>query len=167
MKYIKLTKGYSTKVDDEDFEKFNKYKWQVIIDNKDNNYIRAKRGIYISNKKRKTIYLSREILNTSKEFYVDHINRDPLDNRKCNLRICTNAENGANRKINKNNTSGFRGISWNKKMNKWRVLIKFTVDKKIKHEFGGYFEDKIKAAKIFDKLAIKHEGNFAKLNFPI
>ncbi|GAH20073.1 unnamed protein product, partial [marine sediment metagenome] len=43
---------------------------------------------------------------------IDHINRDGLDNRKCNLRPCTNSQNQKNSKLRKDNKSGLRGVRW-------------------------------------------------------
>lgn len=72
--------------------------------------------IYI-NGKEYAIY--RVILNAPDNMQVDHINNNPLDNRLCNLRLCTNAENQQNKIINKNNTSGCPGVSFDKTRHKW------------------------------------------------
>lgn len=55
---------------------------------------------------------------------LDHENRNPADNRIANLRLSTNAANGANRHINRNNTSGYRGVAWDRKSNCWRAHIR-------------------------------------------
>lgn len=64
---------------------------------------------------------SRMGLDCSKE--IDHKNRDPLDNRRSNLREATRSENCANRGINSNNTSGFKGVDFHKSSGKWRARI--------------------------------------------
>ena len=69
--------------------------------------------------------------------YIDHINRDRTDNRIENLRECSLSQNQWNRTKNKNNTSGTKGVSWNKKMNKW--LVQFKVNNK--NKYFGYFKD--------------------------
>ena len=68
----------------------------------------------------------------------DHINRNPLDNRKLNLRQASKKENNRNHSIVSNNTSGFSGVTWVKRINKWCARI--TVDNKRKHL--GYYSDK-------------------------
>lgn len=70
--------------------------------------------------KNKTIKLHRFITNCPKGLVVDHINRNPADNRRCNLRICTQFENNKNRS---NNTSGITGVTWRSRSKKWRATI--------------------------------------------
>ena len=53
--------------------------------------------------------------------HIDHINHNGLDNRKENLRICTNRQNSRNRKASKRNTSGIKGVSRHKLSNKWQA----------------------------------------------
>ena len=80
-------------------------------------------------------------------YEIDHINRDVLDNRKTNLRFVTHSQNIINAKIQSNNKSGHKGVSWAKHMNKWRAQIKDNG--KTKHL--GYFlniKDAIKIRKI-------------------
>jgi hypothetical protein len=57
--------------------------------------------------------------------HIDHINRSPDDNRICNLRTATNSQNQQNTKIRKTNVSGFKGIGYDKRENKWRARITF------------------------------------------
>jgi len=81
---------------------------------------------------RKTTYLSREIIGAGPGEVVDHINCNPLDNRRCNLRIVTTGENSQNRKgANIGNVSGTRGVWWAKDRQKWRAQA--TVNYKIHH----------------------------------
>ena len=89
--------------------------------------------------------------------WYDHINRNPLDNRKENLRKATRAENNRNCSISKNNTSGIIGLCWNKRNNNWRVRI--TVDRKV-IELGSFVnkEDAIVARL---KAELLYFGEFA------
>ena len=67
--------------------------------------------------------LHRFIMNAPKGNYVDHINHDILDNRRCNLRIVTPHQSNLNQHLRKDNTSGHKGISWYKRDSKWEVFI--------------------------------------------
>lgn len=78
------------------------------------------------------------------EQVIDHINRNPLDNRKSNLNLVTQAENVQNSSIRCDNTSGHKGVSWNKRRCKWRAYI--TVDKSNQISLG-YYEDVNEAIK--------------------
>jgi hypothetical protein len=91
---------------------------------------------------------------------TDHTNHDGRDNRKINLRICTNNENLRNRPKNCNNTSGFKGVSWHKRDKKWTAQIQVN----FRLKFLGYFNDRVEAAKVYNRAAIKYFGEFANLN---
>ena len=73
----------------------------------------------------------------------DHKDRNPLNNRRNNLRPCSRSENARNGVLQKNNTSGFTGVGWNKANNKWTVYIGCDG----KQDFLGYFNDKDDAIK--------------------
>lgn len=104
--------------------------------------------------------LHRNIANAKKGDYVDHIDGNKLDNRKQNLRICTNAENCRNRGMQANNTSGYKGVSWSKVANKWTARIKADGS----YKGLGYFDTDKKAAQAYNDAAIQYHGEFAKLN---
>lgn len=88
-------------IDTEDLFKINKHSWCI-----------SKTGYVISNINKKLIKLHRLLLNVSNpNEFIDHINGNPLDNRKCNLRKCNNQQNCRNSKVSKNNTTGVLGVS--------------------------------------------------------
>ena len=149
MREIPLTRGKVAIVDDEDFERLNEHKWCF------NKY--ATRC-----DKEKSMYMHREILGiTERTIFVDHINRDRLDNRKENLRSGRCGENLANRGKPSNNVSGYKGVSRNvNKVNVWSARI--VVNYKCIHI--GVFDNKEEAAKAYNKAAIKYFGEFAMLN---
>ena len=153
MKEIQLTQGKVALVDDEDYEYLNQFKWHVSNDNY------ARRTIY-KDKLYKALFMHREIMKVSKGLLVDHINGNSLDNRKLNLRICTNSQNLMNRGKNKNNTSGYKGVRLINSNKKWRAQIQY---KKIFYHLGC-FEKRIDAAKAYNEAAIKFHGEFANLN---
>lgn len=81
--------------------------------------------------KRITELLHRWILRLdNSKLHVDHINHDTLDNTRGNLRIVTIAENAQNLRLKPNNTSGFTGVSWNKREKKWKSYIKVNGENK-------------------------------------
>ena len=87
----------------------------------------------------------------------DHINRNPLDNRKNNFRQATHQENIRNSSRPKNNTSGFIGVSWSKSHRKWRAYIKIDY----KQKGLGEFIDKTDAIKARLESEKKYFGEFA------
>jgi hypothetical protein len=91
---------------------------------------------------------------------VDHANRDTLDNRLSNLRLATDSQQRQNRRVFKNNISGYRGVTWHKQRGKWQAKI--TVNRKQIHL--GHFTDKDDAARAYNRAAEEHFGEFALLN---
>lgn len=158
MKKIPLTQGQFAIVDDEDYEALSKVKWYA---SKTPNTYYANRCKEKRDGKQIKVPMHRQILNAPSNLIVDHINHDGLDNRRENLRLCTHTDNMRNRKINYNNRSGFKGVTWDKTHKKWRPNIQ--VDGK--DMFLGYHFCIIKAAKIYDENARKFFGDFAKTNF--
>lgn len=92
-----------------------------------------------------------------KGLQVDHINHNKLDNRKVNLRICTQHFNQMNERISKNNTSGFTGVSYDKRDNKWDAYLMFN-RKKISLGSFDDIKDAIKARKDGEQ---KYYGEFS------
>lgn len=113
--------------------------------------------------KRGGIYMHRLIMSAAPGTRIDHANRNGLDNRRENLRFCTQSQNVTNRIYKSNKSSGFRGVQFNKNNNKYRVWV--TV--KGKHIHGGYYRDPAEAARVYDKMALEIFGEFAVLNFSL
>lgn len=116
-------------LDDEDYEKI--IKENIILHLK---YDKTINGFYIQfhiedlsrKDKRTTIGLHRWIMNCEKGLQVDHINHDTLDNRKCNLKICTQLENANNKGFYKNNKSGIKGVYYLKDYGYWIAELKYN-----------------------------------------
>jgi hypothetical protein len=158
MKIIPLTNNEFTIVDDENFDRFSKYKWHL---DKRGRRLYAKRDIVIE-EKRTTIYMHQEIIIVPNGLEIDHKNSNGLDNRKENLRICNRTQNNGNRRKRLNCSSKYKGVSWNNGKKKWQSAI--TVYGKTM--YLGRFNDEIKAAEVYDDKAIEIFGEFSRLNFP-
>jgi hypothetical protein len=148
--------GYTSNTDKEflfdleDYDKIKEYYWFEEA----NGYIISPRR---DNYKIK-IRLHRLIMNMQNlKLEVDHINRNKLDNRKENLRICTHSENSYNKNITENNNSGFIGVYWSKKDKSWYSQISYNK----KHIHLGYTKTKEQA--IINRLQaeLKYFGEFA------
>lgn len=141
-------------IDDCDYDLIHFYKWNVYK----NGYCTASEL-----RKLKQTYLLHRIIAERMGIdssVIDHINGDPLDNRRCNLRSATTSKNMMNRGKQLNNKSGYKGVT--RRRDKWRVTV--TVNRK--HVYEAYFDDLIEAARAYDKAAIQYHGEYAKLNFP-
>ena len=101
-------------------------------------------------------------MNCPKDKQVDHKFGDTLDDRKSQLRICTNQQNNYNKsKILKKCSSIFKGVVWNKLLNSWRADIKIN---KFHSKFLGSFKSESEAAIAYNNAAEKYHGEFARLN---
>lgn len=117
------THGFKTIIiDREDYEKINFVKWSVIRDH-NTFYAIAKNPTT-----HRTMRMHRIILGVNGCMSVDHINHNGLDNRKQNLKECTHYENTQNVLIRKDNSTGFKGVSFSKKSNKY--VARITKNKK-------------------------------------
>ncbi|HEV8525455.1 MAG TPA: NUMOD4 domain-containing protein [Terriglobales bacterium] len=90
---------------------------------------------------------------------VDHINRDTLDNRLSNLRVCTNAQNRLNSKQRSNSKAPYKGISYDKRSGKWRARIQVNG----KTTWLGRFDTPEDARDAYRDAAVKHHGEFARV----
>ncbi len=149
----KLTRFYKKDilVDDEDFERIRYFNWTP-------NRIKT-RIVLACNIDGKTTSIGRYILNYEGPLEVDHIDGDPWNNQKKNLRLATRSQQMMNSKPQLNRK--FKGVHKHKN-GKFRVLLKAYG----KNVHGGYWTTEKQAAKEYDKLAIEHFGVFAKLNYP-
>lgn len=149
-KLISLTQGKFALVDVEDYEMVSQWKWYYRKDGY------AARGAYPG----KTILMHRVIINPPEDMKVDHINGECSDNRKSNLRICSNTENIRNRKKQVGTSSIYKGVTWSKTNKKWQSQI-HTNKRTI---FLGHFLSQEAAALAYNMAAIEHFKEFARLN---
>ena len=135
-------------IDLSDIEKVGKHRW----------YASAKGYV----KSQDNLRLHRLVMDAPDGYLVDHVNRIPLDNRKSNLRLCTPAENSRNVGVSQSNSTGFKGVYFEKLNNKYRARIKYNG----KRVSLGCYENAVDAAIAYDKKAIELFGDFAYTNFP-
>lgn len=159
MAEIRLTHGVVAIVDDELYPSLSQFKWYAQKSASGSFY--AARNIPQHHRRRKTIYMSREITGCPDGFDVDHANGNTLDNRRENLRICTRSQNKANAPRYANNKSGFKGAFWNKTAKQWSAQI--CIHQKIIHL--GCHPTREAAARAYDEAAKRYFGQFAKTNF--
>lgn len=106
--------------------------------------------------------LHRFILNINDKKVIDHINGNSLDNRKENLRVCTQQQNLFNKTLSKKSKSGFKGVWFRKecKTKPWQAQIKFNSTE----IHLGYFKNKVEAALAYNQATLKYFGSFANIN---
>ena len=115
---------------------------------------------------KKEVALHRVMLNAPKGMVVDHINRNGLDNRRSNLRLCTHRENMQNRRANSNNSTPCKGVGPSKSGKKYRARVCQKIDGKSVNHYLGTYDTPEEAARAYDAKAIELFGIHARLNFP-
>ncbi|MCK9369482.1 AP2 domain-containing protein [Candidatus Dojkabacteria bacterium] len=157
MKKITLTQGKFALVDDTDYEWINQWKWFYSADGY---AVRAFQIGHGKNRKVKIMRMHRLILDAPPKLEVDHIDHNRLNNIRINLRVSTRAENARNASLGSRNTSGFKGVCWDKERLAWATYIKTGG----RHIYLGRFKSKELAAEAYNQAAIKYFGEFASLN---
>lgn len=142
------TKGDYALVDEEDYDRIMEYNWSLSGNGAAHND--------------NVGYMHRFIINPQNNMVVDHINMRRLDNRKINLRECTDLQNKWNRVATKGSRSKYKGVCWDKRCKKWVA----SIGSNGKTIFLGRFEKEVDAALAYDKRAKEFHGEFANLNIP-
>lgn len=160
MKQIPLTQGKVALVDDADYDELSKYKWHAQKEYRSGTFYAA-RYIRLSAGKYTQISMHRQILGLEYKdgLQIDHINRNPLDNRRRFLRVCTQSKNMMNRR-GKQGSSQYKGVYFDKYHKKWRAEIRLAGV----GSFLGYFDFEEDAAEAYNIAAIRYFGEFACLN---
>lgn len=135
MKQIQLGRGFVALVDDVDFEVLSVESWRAQVHG--NHQTRRVYAVHDARRMHRIVW-ERAHGPVPHGLEIDHVHPGELgglDNRRDNLRLCTKQQNQANRRISRNNTSGFKGVWWQKQARRWRVDV--TVNGKKSHV--GYF----------------------------
>lgn len=152
---IPLTRGMVALVDPADFDELTQWKWCALNASGERFYAYrvSKRGGV-----QKSHLMHRQILGAGNGVYIDHLNRNSLDNRRSNLRACSQAQNCLNRVgYKKSKTSRFKGVWWQRPNEKWCASFR--------HKYLGIFLDEEAAARAYDAAALAYSPEFALLNF--
>lgn len=158
---IVLTQGQVAKIDDADWHLVSGYKWFAKRD-QDGRWYASTNAWCPLKRKRITLSMHRVIVNAHSGDFVDHKDStETLDNRRRNIRVCTNALNQQNTG-SRGGKSIFKGVSWNTQKGRWKVAFRCNG---VFH-FVGYFTDEIEAARAYDVAVLPLAGEFARLNFP-
>lgn len=143
-----------TQVDPDVYEKYRHIKW------------RNSSGYAIGTILYKTpVRLHRLIVNAPKGMEVDHIDGNPLNNCRSNLRLCTRTENAKNRRKSKHGKVPYKGVRHNTTDGRNRGYTA-RISLKGKYLDLGTYETAEEAARVYDTAARTHYGEFARLNFP-
>lgn len=160
MQEITLTQSKVAIVDDDDYEWLIQWTWYA---RKSSQRHPGRERWYAGRSfKSRIIHMHRVILDAPKGLLVDHINGNGLDNQKSNLRLATNSQNICNSRLRSDNTSGYRGVSWNSSHGKWVATAVING----KQRQLGSSDDPVECAKLYDETAYNEYGEFALLNFP-
>lgn len=148
-KTLEIKGGFVLIVDDSDYDRLSKLKIRLDA-----------RGYPVSSRNTPIHRILMDTLDTT--IMIDHKNRNKLDCRKENLRLCTKSTNGMNRPAPAQNTSGYKGVHYDKNRRLWGA----SIQKDKEHIFIGRFDSPEDAARAYDWKAREIFGEFAFLNFP-
>lgn len=155
MAEVILTRGYVALIDDEDLPLVSQYRWWASS---------SKKPYAFTQIARKNLFMHRLITNAPTGVEVDHINREPLDNRRNNLRLCSRIENCLNRDL-AGGKSGYIGVEWRQDTER-SLPYRPYIRENGRTVRGPHFATAFAAAFERDRMALKRWGNTAPLNFP-
>ena len=152
--YVKLGSGEEAIVDADVLPRMARFSWQALRTSS-NVYVIG--NSYVSDGPRYCVNLHRFVMGHPKGFEVDHINRNGLDNRRCNLRVCTRQENARNVP----RRASAKGVKFDKRTGKF--VARINVNRK--HHHLGVFTTESEAMRAYDEAALRFHGAFARTNF--
>ena len=155
--YVTLTRGYEAIIDAADVPLVEGVNWTTMAVTGNSVYAQRYYGDNQTGK-RITLLMHRVIMGAPTGMMIDHIDGDGTNNRRSNMRIATHAENMRNRRMSTNNTSGFKGVHWEKKSQKWRAQIRINSVRR----YLGLFDTPEAAHAAYVAASEKLHGEFAR-----
>jgi hypothetical protein len=147
--FITLTQGMETQVDTADLDRLKEHRWCAL---RLGHHIYASAWIGGRN-----VRLHRFLLAPPGGIMVDHIDGAGLNNTRANLRLATNQQNQFNRPVGRNNTSGFKGVSWCQNNKAWKASMSIGG----KQLYLGHYKVLEDAGEAYRVAAERHHGAFA------
>lgn len=151
---VPLTKGQVALIDDEDADLVLAHKWHALNRTRSTTAFIAARNVPAGPRRQRTQPMHRFLmgLDFGDPRQVDHINFDPLDNRRPNLRVVTGKQNLQYKPSQRGSTSRFVGVSWQSRSGRWVAQI--GVDGRMVHL--GYHDTEEAAAAARDRFVVEH-----------
>jgi hypothetical protein len=157
MREIDLNQGFTTYVDDDDYDQVTEWNWSAVW-NGHSWYVQRTTKSLTNKSGMTTVSLHRTLMNAPRGVHVDHADGNTFNNQKHNLRLATVSQNNYNIGLKPSNKSGFKGVSLKK--GKWVAEIRAAG----RHFYLGTFADPVDAALAYDAAAREHHGSFARTN---
>lgn len=161
MKTIDLGKGFTTAIDDSDFDLVGLMKWRPSA-RRGSSHVYAQRMVWDKKEKKiRCLLLHRVLMGALPGQLVDHRDSNGLNNQRYNLRVCSRLQNNQHvRKVKTNTSSRFKGVCKRKDCNRWEAYIKINGSRK----HLGSFVEELAAAQAYNAAATIHHGEYALLN---
>jgi hypothetical protein len=154
--YVALTKGYKAVIDAEDAHLVDGWNWTALVRR---NTVYAYRKD-CSGQKLRAAYMHRVIMGEPEGLQVDHRDGDGLNNCRSNLREATHAENMRNRRLGRDNTTGFKGVAWHKASGKYQAKIRLNGERK----WLGLHDTPEAAHAAYRKASTRLHGEFGRIS---
>ena len=157
--YVPLTQGYEAVIDAADVPLVEGRNWHASVNRSTVYAQRSEAGAGGNGPKHRAVQLHRVIMGEPKGLLVDHRDGDGLNNRRSNLRMATRSQNQHNQKLASHNTSGFKGVRWDKQRGKWQAAIRLNG----KRKHLGFFPTPEAAYEAYCKGSAEIHGEFGRV----
>ena len=152
--YVPLTHGYEAIIDAADVPLVEVKNWYASV-RLNTSYARSN---VTNGTERSHVFIHNFLMGNSKGLFVDHIDGDGLNNRRCNMRFATHAQNMRNARIRCDSTTGFKGTNFHKQSGKWMARIRVND----KSNYLGLFTSPEEAHAAYCAASEKYHGEFGR-----